>query len=95
MSSVTALLYVSLHCLQMLATLAADPIAGLVDTAYMGRLGEPCCVIWVVAVGQGVILWLYSNVQLFWGGGWLHGVFAAVTPRNGRLGCGPIRSARL
>jgi hypothetical protein len=24
---------------QMLATLAADPIAGLVDTAYMGRLG--------------------------------------------------------
>jgi hypothetical protein len=24
----------------MLATLAADPIAGLVDTAYMGRLGE-------------------------------------------------------
>jgi hypothetical protein len=25
--------------LQMLATLAADPIAGLVDTAYMGRLG--------------------------------------------------------
>lgn len=25
---------------QMLATLAADPIAGLVDTAYMGRLGE-------------------------------------------------------
>ncbi len=25
--------------LQMLATLAADPIAGLVDTAYIGRLG--------------------------------------------------------
>ena len=24
---------------QMLATLAADPIAGLIDTAYMGRLG--------------------------------------------------------
>jgi hypothetical protein len=27
--------------LQMLATLAADPIAGLVDTAYVGRLGRP------------------------------------------------------
>jgi hypothetical protein len=26
--------------LQMLATLAADPIAGLVDTAYIGRLGK-------------------------------------------------------
>lgn len=24
----------------MLATLAADPIAGLIDTAYVGRLGE-------------------------------------------------------
>jgi hypothetical protein len=29
--------------LQMLATLAADPIAGLVDTAYVGRLGGLKC----------------------------------------------------
>lgn len=34
-------LVILLHCLtQMLATLAADPIAGLVDTAYVGTLGE-------------------------------------------------------
>jgi hypothetical protein len=26
--------------LQMLATLAADPVASLVDTAYIGHLGE-------------------------------------------------------
>jgi hypothetical protein len=26
--------------LQMLATLAADPLASLVDTAFVGRLGE-------------------------------------------------------
>ena len=27
---------------QTLATLAADPIASLVDTAYLGRYGAPC-----------------------------------------------------
>ena len=28
--------------MQTLATLAADPIASLVDTAYLGRYGAPC-----------------------------------------------------
>jgi len=37
----------------MLATLAADPIAGLVDTAYMGRLGGRVVVVVVGGGGGG------------------------------------------
>jgi hypothetical protein len=33
---------IALIALPTLATLAADPIASLVDTAYIGHLGEPC-----------------------------------------------------
>jgi hypothetical protein len=33
---------IALIALPTLATLAADPIASLVDTAYIGHLGKPC-----------------------------------------------------